>query len=119
MSTKTILKSRKQKRKPQFRRQEVTHQQMLKDVWRKPRGNHSKLRLHHKPRGKLPSIGFSAPRAVRGLDPQGRKEVCVSTVPQLLTLTGTETAVIRSSVGEKKRADIRKAAAEKSIPVKN
>lgn len=114
------LKGRTQRKKPAFRRQEISHQQMLKDVWRKPRGHHSKLRMHLKPRGVMPSIGFSAPRAVRGLDPQGRKEICVSTVSHTLAVNPTtEVAVIRSSVGGKKRAEIMKAAAEKNIPVKN
>src|SRR3989344_8917192 len=97
---KALLNVRKQRKKPAFRRQEISHQQMLKDVWRKPRGHHSKLRMHLKPRGTLPSAGFGAPRAVRGLDPHGRKEICVATVSHTLSIyPETEIAVIRSSVG--------------------
>ncbi len=120
MSTKQLLKNRKAKRKPAFRRQEINHQKMLKDVWRLPRGNHSKRRLNKKPRGKLPSVGYRAPKAIRGFTPLGKREVLISNLSDILSVRPEmDIAVIRSSVGGKKRAEIARAAAEKNIPVKN
>lgn len=106
------------KKKPSFKRQEQFKHPRLKKKWRRPRGRHSKLRIGEKPRGKKPSPGYGAPRSLRGLNPQGLKEVRVFTPSQLEPLSGVA-VIIGASVGKKKRELIVQKAKEKNLPITN
>jgi len=93
---------------------------MGRTKWRKPRGLHSKMRLHRKYRPKVVSIGFRSPRAVRDLHPSGFKEVLVHTPRDLNDLDPKTQAIrIGHSVGTKKRQEIINVADKKELRVLN
>jgi large subunit ribosomal protein L32e len=117
-----MLKMRKRikKKKPGFSRQEGYRLKKLKKSWRRPRGRHSKLRKHERPRGRLPKVGYGSPKSVRGLTRYGHIEVRISNPNELEKLDPKkEAALISSSVGKKKRIEIIKKAEEKKIKIVN
>jgi len=59
-------KEGKMKKKPRFKRQNFLLKK-LKNVWRKPRGIHSKLRLKKRGKGRRPKIGYGNKKNIRGL----------------------------------------------------
>ncbi|HDD72767.1 MAG TPA: 50S ribosomal protein L32e [Candidatus Aenigmarchaeota archaeon] len=114
------IRKRIKKKKPAFRRQEGFKHAKLGDSWRRPKGRHSKLRMREKSRGKVPCIGYSSPKSVRGLDRFGYREIRVFNVRDLENINPEEeVAVISGTVGKKKRMEIVKAAEQKKIIVKN
>ena len=119
MTTKRLLTVRKRakRRKPAFTRQEGKKHPRLKTGWRKPKGKHSKLRQSEKARGRVPSMGYRSPRAVRGLSPEGLPPVRVFNPTQLPTTPAT--VIIAATVGRKKRMQILKKAEELGIKVSN
>ncbi len=118
---KRLLEIRKLKkaRKPVFLAQDsLRRKEVVQDSWRRPKGIHSKTRLHHSGNPKMPSQGYRSPSAVRGFHGSGLKPVVVSSPKQLESIKD-EGIVIGSSVGMKKRLEILKAAAERKIAVLN
>jgi len=114
------LRKRLKRRKPEFKRQELHAQKMLKRTWRKPRGKHSKLRKHERARGRLPSPGYSSPKAVKGKDPLGFKPVRVFRPEDLENIDPKEErAIIAAGVGRKKRFEISRKAEELKVKLKN
>jgi len=114
------LRKKLKKRKPEFKRQEIHVQKILKRKWRRPRGKHSKLRMHEKARGRRPSPGYGSPRAARGLDPLGYRLVRVFRPEDLDVINKKEErALIGSAIGRKKRFEILKKAEEMNIKLKN
>jgi large subunit ribosomal protein L32e len=108
------------RKKPKFLRQSSTAYKRLGKKWRKPRGVHSKVRRHEKSKGSAPSVGYRAPRELRGLHPSGFREVLVSNVNDLGKIDSkTQAAKISHAVGEKKRQEILKKAEELKIKVLN
>jgi large subunit ribosomal protein L32e len=68
----------------------------------------------------MPSIGYGAPRELRGLHPSGLKEVVVYTPRELERVDPKKEAVkIASTVGKKKRIEILRRAEELKIKVLN
>ncbi|MEK6904207.1 MAG: eL32 family ribosomal protein [Nanoarchaeota archaeon] len=65
------LRNKMKKKKPVFLRQEAHKHKKLEKNWRKPKGIHSKMREKRKGKRRQPSMGFSSPRAVRGLTKEG------------------------------------------------
>jgi len=117
-----LLRIRKKikKKKPKFTRQEGYRYVRLKDAWRKPRGRHSKLRRSRRSRGEKPSTGFRSPPLVRGLTRQGYIPVLVANKNDLVKIDPKkQVAVIRSSVGRKKRMGIISEAEKMNIKVLN
>lgn len=82
---KKALECRKEikKRKPVFLKQDAQKKAKLEKNWRQPTGRHSKMRLKKKGRRKQPSMGYSSPKIVRGLNPQGIREVHVHNLGDL------------------------------------
>jgi large subunit ribosomal protein L32e len=114
------VRKKKKAKKPAFMRQEGYRHKRLGDSWRRPRGRHSKLRKGEKARGRKPSVGYSSPRAVKGLTAEGKKPVHVSNRADLEKLDPKrEVAVIKAGVGKKKRMEIAREAEEKKIEVLN
>lgn len=116
------LKMRKalKARTPSFRRQEGHSHVKLKNVWRRPRGRHSKLRMVEKSRGGIPGAGYGSPREVRGLNRLGYREVRVTTPRELEALKPREEmAVLAGSMGKRKREGLLKLASERGIRVAN
>lgn len=107
------------KKKPEFLRQDAHRVAKLAKKWRKPKGRHSKMRFKLRSYRKQPSIGYSSPRAVRGLDQKGRIEVIVKNVQDLEKIKQNEIIVIGSTVGTKKKVMILKKIQEKKLAVKN
>ncbi|MEK6850915.1 MAG: 50S ribosomal protein L32e, partial [Candidatus Thermoplasmatota archaeon] len=121
-ATRHLLRLRREiaARRPAFRRQEWFRHQRLGDAWRKPMGQHTKLRRHLGYRPNVVSIGYRGPKAVRGLHPSGFREVLVHTVRELESVDPALTAVrIAGPVGARKRIEIQAAADEKGIRVLN
>jgi large subunit ribosomal protein L32e len=110
------------KKKPTFRRQQSNQFAKFKnsDSWRKPKGHQSKMRLRRKGHRAMPSVGYKSPKAVRGLNRNGFKEVLVYNVFDLENVDNkTSQAVIARTVGGKKRLDILKKGQELKISFAN
>lgn len=108
-------------RRPEFLRQEWHRRKRLQNVkWRKPQGDHSKMRQHYAYRPNVVSIGFGSPRAARYLHPSGFREVMVWNVNDLGKINpDIEAARVAHSVGYKKRQEIEEKADELKIRVLN
>jgi len=105
---------------PKFQRPNVGRLKRLKKVWRKPRGIDSKQRMRRKSAGAVPKIGWRNPKSERGIHPSGYKEVLVHNAEELRKINpSVEAARIAAGVGERKRAEMRKAAAEEGIKILN
>ncbi len=108
-------------RRPEFLRQEWHRRKRLQSAkWRKPQGDHSKMRQHYGYRRNVVSIGFGGPREARHLHPSGFKEVRVWNVKDLERINPElEAARVAHQVGMKKRLDIEAKADELKIRVLN
>jgi len=113
------LRRKLKKKKPKFLRQDAHRLKKLEKKWRQPKGRHSKMRFKLRSYRKQPSIGYSSPREVRGLDPKGRKEIKVETIKDLDNVKENNVIVIGSTVGTKKKVAILKKIQEKKLTVKN
>lgn len=111
------------KKKPAFLRQEwyrMGNQRKKWLMWRKPRGNQSKLRMHIAGKGFMPNPGYGAPTETRGMHPCGMQEMMVNNTAQLAGLDASMQAVrIAGSVGDLKRLAIQKKAEELKLRVLN
>src|SRR3989338_4684732 len=97
------------RKKPAFIRQGGKRYKRLAQVWRRPRGIHSKSRRKFKGHEKQPSIGYGSNKVIRGLNRAGLKEVIVKT---LLDLNKIE-----KKSETKKKLEERKQAKEKAVKV--
>lgn len=106
------------KDKPKFNVLNLGFRKRVKARWRKPRGTHNKKRMGMKWAGASPNIGYRNPKALRGLRPDGKKEVLVHNVAEL---EGLKDVVVRvaSSVGAKKREMIDKKAKSLKLKIAN
>ena len=76
----------------------------LEKRWRKPRGRDSKLRIREKSKGKLPNVGYRAPKSTRGLHPCGLEEVYVQNIKDLEKIDPkTQVGRVSSTIGKRKR----------------
>lgn len=119
---KKLMKLRKNisKRRPKFKKFESWRLVRIKDHWRRPTGIDNKMRQKRKGWPKSVKIGYSSPKAVRGLHPSGLEEISVFNIGDL-TIVDPETQVARigGSVGRKKRSTIVLEAAKLGIKVLN
>jgi len=107
------------RKKPKFNRHAAYAKRVSKS-WRRPRGRDNKMRIKEKAKGKRPSVGFGAPKALRGLHPSGFKEVLVSSMKELDKLDKSKEAVrISAKVGKKKKIEIVNKAKELGLKVLN
>ena len=108
------------KNKPEFLKQGVKYLKRVRPRWRRPRGRHSKLRVKEKSKGKMPNVGYRAPKSLRGLHPCGLKEVVVHNLKELSKINPKEEAVkIASTVGKKLRAKIIEKAKQLGLKILN
>ncbi len=113
------LREQKKSKKPVFiARDSQRRKEVVQNSWRRPRGKHSKTRLHHGGNPKMPSQGYRSPSAVRGLHKSGLNQVIVHSIKQLDSIKD-EGVIIGSSVGLKKQLEIMKAATAKKLTVLN
>lgn len=100
-----LLAVRKEKkaRKPHFVRQCAHKKRQLASNWRKPRGLHSKMRLHKKGKRLTVKIGWKSPVEVRGLSREGLVQARVCSLNDLKSLSDRHGIIIGSTVGVRKR----------------
>ncbi|ASJ00116.1 50S ribosomal protein L32e [Thermococcus gorgonarius] len=116
------IRAKLKRKKPKFLRQEWWRYPKFKNdpKWRRPKGIDSKMRLKKKGKPRSPSIGWSSPKAVRGLHPSGYEEVLVHNVKELEAIDPTRQAArIAGTVGARKREIIIAKARELGIKVLN
>jgi large subunit ribosomal protein L32e len=108
-------------RRPEFLRQEWHRRKRLQGVkWRKPQGDHSKMREHYGYRRNVVSIGYGGPKDARYLHPSGFKEVRVWNPKDLEKINPElEAARVAHQVGMKKRVEIEEKADELGIRILN
>ena len=111
------LRSSMKKRKPNFIRQDINKRKNLEPKWVKPRGRHSKLRNQKRGRGSSPSIGYSSPKAVRGLTKEGYKHIVVNNLNEIKQIK--DPFFISSRVGNKTRLEMLRSAKQKGLMVLN
>ena len=75
--------------------------------------------MQWKSAGAIVRVGYRSPAATRGLHPSGKKEVIVNNVEEINKMTSDCVARIASTVGERKRQEMRKQAALLHIKVLN
>jgi large subunit ribosomal protein L32e len=114
------LRDMKNKKRPEFHRQEWFRFKRLGDSWRKPRGLHSKMRTNRGYRPNRVRVGYRGPAKVRGLHPSGFEEVLVYN-PNDLDVIDPKTQAVRigHSVGYRKRMAIVEKAEKLGIRVLN
>ena len=113
-------KPKLKKKKVSFKRQEGYRHAKLKDSWRKPKGKHSKQRMHEKGRGRMPNPGYGAPLELKGLNKDGFEEVVVNNIKELEALNPKkQAALVGSTVGAKKKEALLARASELKIRVAN
>lgn len=114
------LRNKNKKRKPHFVVHESTSYPRMKSKWKKTRGNSSGVRQKWRGRRATVNPGYGSPQEVKGLHSSGLEKVMVNNAAELLALNHTtQGAVIASSVGNRKRAELLKLAQEKKIRVLN
>ena len=112
------IRQKMKSRKPVFIRQDNPKRPKLKDVWRKPKGVHSKIRHHFKGRRKMPSPGYKSPAEVKGLHATGLEMIRVATSEGVSKIKkDTQGIIIPRNVGKRKRLEILKKARELNVKV--
>ncbi len=107
-------------RRPAFKRQEWFRYAKLGEMWRRPKGIHSKMRRCEKQRPPMVEIGYRGPAEARGLHPSGFEEVLVYNVADLEKIDPkTQAARVGGTVGAKKKMAIEDRADELGIRVLN
>ena len=107
------------RKKPAFVRQDAARYSRLANKWRKPKGRHSKMRLHKDGQPAVVRVGYGSDASTRGLI-RGLEPVYVSTVAEVELLDGAkQVAIIRSGVGTKKRVTIVEVAEKKNVTIAN
>lgn len=111
------LRKAKKAKKPNFYRSDW--QKLGDKRWRAPRGMHSKLRRKFRGKVKQPSIGFSSPKLVKGLNRQGLREIIISNLKDLQKITKENAIIISSKVGVKKKLELIKKILELKLSISN
>jgi large subunit ribosomal protein L32e len=88
-----------------------------KQVWRSPKGRHSKTRGERKGYPAIVKIGYKQDSSTSGLI-QEKTPVLVKNVKELLKVGKNEIAII-GNIGGKKKIEIAKVAKEKKIEISN
>lgn len=105
--------------KPKFIRQDANKFKKLGIKWRKPKGIHSKMRNYFKGHRRNVSVGWKAPRNIRGL--VGKlNNVVVYTLKQIeMVEPGVHAITIAGSVGLMKKVSMINKARERGIRILN
>jgi len=98
------LRSKIDKKKPDFVRPESWRYKRLDPRWRRPRGLDNKVRRQIKGWPTSPRMGYRTPKAVRNLHPSGLEEVLINSLADLSSVDPQRQAVrIGGRVGGRKR----------------
>jgi large subunit ribosomal protein L32e len=87
--------------------------------WRRPKGLHSKMRLHKSGNPKQPSQGYRSPVEVRFAHPSGLRPVVVCNEAQLNAISKDEGVVFSSTLGMRKKLALATIADKKKLVVLN
>jgi len=104
------MKNRKFLRRNWSKHSRLGKRRKKKQVWRAPKGRHSKTREKRKGYPIKVMIGFKQPKKP--------KQVMINNIKKLEKLKGGETIII-SKMGKKKKIEIAKRAKEKGIIIQN
>jgi large subunit ribosomal protein L32e len=108
------------RKKPKFLRQGARYLKRVKEKWRRPMGLHTKLRKKEKSKGAMPSVGYGAPKKLRGLHPSGLREVLIQNVDDLKKIDREkEGGRISGKIGKRKKKIILEKAKELKIKILN
>jgi large subunit ribosomal protein L32e len=108
------------RKKPRFLRQGTTYLKRIEKKWRRPKGTQSKLKLKQRAKGRMPSIGYGAPKNLRGMHPSGFKEVFIMNLKDLEKINNEiEAGRISGTIGKRKRNMIIEKAKELQIKILN
>lgn len=120
LDIKPLLKLRKEikDRKPLFKRQDYPKKKALGEKWRRPAGIHSKKRRKFRGAGPYVGMGYSSPRLVRGLTPEGFKGIIIHSIADLKKLT-EKAAYLGATVGTKKKIAILEEAKKLGVRILN
>ena len=106
--------------RPRFVREESWRYKRVKEPWRSGRGKTSRVRRGRKGWPLRVKIGYSRPKATKGMHPSGLKEVLVWRPKDLEGLDPkTHVARIAHTVGENKRVLILDEAKKRNIRILN
>jgi len=122
MADKKLLEHRKRmkSKKPAMIRQDWYKKTRLAEVWRRPKGLHSKFRHRRKERTGMVEPGWGSPCEVKGLHSSGLEFVIVNSAANLEKIAkDSQGIVIAGSVGDKKKIEILKICLQKKIAVLN
>jgi large subunit ribosomal protein L32e len=106
--------------RPRFVREESWRYKRVKTAWRSPRGKTSRVRRSKNGWPPVVKIGYSRPKATRGIHPSGLREVLIWRPSDLEKIdANTQVARIGHTVGENKRVLIVEEAKKRSIRILN
>lgn len=107
-------------KRPRFVREESWRYKRVKESWRSPRGKTSRVRRSKKGWPPVVKIGYSHPKATRGIHPSGLREVTIWRPADLQSIDPrNQVGRIAHTVGEKKRVQIIEEAKKKDIRILN
>ena len=118
-SIQELLEIKNKKKKPVFTRQEYPARIKLGPVWRKPKGIHSKMRDKRKGKKAQPSVGYSAPKLVRGLTKEGLLPIHIQNLNDLNKVTQKHIIILDRTLGLRKRLELLKKIQEKKFRTLN
>lgn len=114
------LRNEKKRKKPHFIRQSSRRIKFRgEEKWRQPKGMHSKLRKKLRGKIKQPSLGYSSPSDVKGLNRDGFREVLVRKISDLEKIDSKNETVVICKTGAKNKVNILKKCVEKKLKVMN
>ncbi|MBT5043300.1 hypothetical protein HOM56_03555 [Candidatus Woesearchaeota archaeon] len=111
------LRNKAKAKKPTFLKQGANTMVRLRNHWRQPKGQHSKIRKKLRSYMRQPSMGFSSPKEVRGLTRDGHEIILINTLSEL---EGIKTPIsIGATVGKRKRMIIIQECKKNNIQILN
>jgi large subunit ribosomal protein L32e len=106
--------------RPRFVREESWRYKRVKSHWRSPRGKTSRVRRSKNGWPAVVKIGYSRPKATRGIHPSGLREIIIWRPSDLANVDpAKQVARIAHTVGENKRVLILEEAKKRSIRILN
>ncbi len=120
MKSKIEIRKAVKNRKPTFFRKDHNKKVKIGKKWRKPSGHHNKFARHCKGKRRRLEVGYKSPKEIRYTNKEGLFEIIISNIKDLEKIKEkTQAAVIKTTVGLKKKIEIIKKAQEKGIKIQN